>query len=161
VRAFHLLVAFASLLSASPAPAQNVHVVASVTASISVRERAIVSPSDHVAVFVVPDGGDSAATDVDFTAAARALPQAVLVLAIDAGPLTATGLAGAFGRDGELTFETQGASGLQGPLVPDGRTDVATWTGGGRRAGRVRLVLRGVSPGTYRLPVHLVFIGKS
>lgn len=126
---------------------------AEITASVSVRARTAVTPAIDVAVFVIPDGSESAATDLDFTAAARAMPGAAVVLAIDAGPLAGTGLGPS--DQGTVAFETEGEGALRGTLPPGGRADVATWIGGGQRAGRVRLVLRGLPPGTYRLPVRL------
>ena len=149
-----VLAAGGFFLAATSLSAQTVSIVADVT----VRPRSAVAASTQVVQFTVAEGESSAEALVEFSAGARTMPSTSLLLTLETGPLAAAGPESCESTI-VIAFDWEGPGLLRGTLPPDGRADVAQWRGGGLRHGRLRLVLRGVAPGTYRLPVRLAITG--
>ena len=123
-----------------------------VTATVYVQPRTAVKLSSEWLEFVVPQGAREAVDVIDFSAGARAMPGAGVVLTVEAGSISSTGPGGP-AKPATLSYTTaEGSSGDLSPFVPQ---VVATWTGGGLRRGELRFTLRDVPPGTYTAPVRV------
>ena len=106
-----------------------------VTATVTVQPRTAVKLSSEWLEFVVPPGSREAVDTVDFTAGARAMPDAGVVLIVETGAISSAGSGGP-ATPAALSFTTaEGSSGDLSPFVPQ---VVATWTGGGLRRGELR-----------------------
>jgi hypothetical protein len=123
-----------------------------VVATVNVQPRVAVSLSSERLEFVVPPGSHEAVDTIGFSAGARAMPDAEVVLIVEAGSITGAGPGGP-ANHASLSYATAtGSSGELSPFVPH---VVATWTGGGLRRGELRFTLRDVPPGTYTAPIRV------
>jgi len=123
-----------------------------VTATVNVQPRTAVKLSSEWLEFVVPPGARQADDVIDFSAGARAMPDAGVVLVVEAGSISSAGQGGP-AKPAALSYSTaEGSSGDLSPFVPQ---VVATWTGGGLRRGALRFTLRDVAPGTYTAPIRV------
>ena len=123
-----------------------------VTATVNVQPRTAVKLSSEWLEFVVPPGAREAVDVIDFSAAARAMPDAGVVLIVEAGSISDAGSGGP-AKPAALSYTTaEGSGGDLSPFVP---RVVATWTGGGLRRGELRFTLRDVPPGTYTAPIRV------
>jgi hypothetical protein len=123
-----------------------------VVATVTVQPRFAVSLSSERLAFVVPPGSHEAVDIIGFAAGARAMPDAGVVLIVEAGAITGVGFGGS-AKTAALSYATaNGSSGDLSPFVPQ---VVATWTGGGLRRGELRFTLRDVPPGIYTAPIRV------
>jgi hypothetical protein len=124
-----------------------------VLATVTVAPRTSLKTSARVLEFRIEPGTNEALAVVEFTAAARALPDAdvVMTIAPDGG---LTGPGGAADVEADLTFSGDGSGTLSGILMTTQSVTTARWTGGGVRSGRLVFRLRTLSPGAYTLPVR-------
>ena len=123
-----------------------------VTATVNVQPRTAVKLSSEWLEFVVPPGAREAVDVIDFSAGARAMPDAGVVLVVETGSISSAGPGGP-AKPAALSYTTaEGSSGDLSPFVPQ---VVATWTGGGLRRGALRFTLRDVPPGTYTAPIRV------
>lgn len=128
---------------------------ASVAATATISPRTAVHASAGELHFIVPEGSSEATASLDFTAAARAVPEAEVLLIAEPGsvpPSTGSGPA----TDAALGFAGEGEGTTSGTLAAGSRTVVGRWSGGGRRQGRFVFMLQGVQPGAYTISVRLV-----
>ena len=103
--------------------------------------------------FRIEPGSSEAVAVVEFTAAARAVPGADVLMTVAAdGGLTGPG--GAADVDAEVTFSGDGSGTLTGAVTLAETTTTARWSGGGVRNGRLVFTLRASTPGIYTLPVR-------
>lgn len=122
------------------------------TATVNVQPRTAVKLSSEWLEFVVPPGAREAVDVIDFSAAARAMPDAGVVLIVEAGPISSAGPGGP-AKPAALSYATaEGSGGDLSPFVPQ---VVATWTGGGQRRGALSFTVRDVPPGTYTVPIRV------
>jgi len=126
---------------------------AAIVATATIAPRTSVKVSARTLEFRIEPGSSEAVAVVEFTAAARAVPGAdvLMTLAADGG---LTGPGGAADLDAELTFSGDGSGTLTGPVTLAETTTTARWTGGGVRNGHLVFTLRASTPGTYTLPVR-------
>ena len=123
-----------------------------VTATVNVQSRTAVKLSRDVLEFVVPPGAREAVDVINFSAGARAMPDAGVVLVVEAGSISGAGPGGP-AKPAAFSYTTgEGSSGDLSPFVPQ---VVATWTGGGLRRGELRFTLRDVPPGIYTAPIRV------
>jgi hypothetical protein len=102
--------------------------------------------------FQVAPGSTEATATVEFTAAARALPDAQVSLVVEA--VTALqGPGGAADVEADLIFASSGGSTLAG-TVSGAPATVEQWVGGGIHRGRILFTLRTSTPGAYSVPVR-------
>ena len=124
-----------------------------VMATLTVAPRTSLKTSVRVLEFRIEPGTNEALAVVEFTAAARALPDADVVMTVTPdGGLTGPG--GAADVEADLTFSGDGSGTLSGTLMATQSATTARWTGGGSRSGRLVFRLRASSPGAYTLPVR-------
>jgi hypothetical protein len=123
-----------------------------VVATVNVQPRFAVSLSSERLEFVVPPGSHEAVDVIGFSAGARAMPDAGVVLVVEAGSITGGGPGGS-AKSASLSYTTaSGSSAELSPFVPQ---VIATWTGGGLRRGELRFTLRDVPPGIYTAPIRV------
>lgn len=124
-----------------------------VIATATIAPRTSLKTSARVLEFRIEPGTTEAVAVVEFTAAARALPDAEVLMTVtpDGGLI---GPGGAADVDAELTFSGEGSGIPGGTLTLTESSTTARWTGGGLRNGRLVFKLRASSPGDYKLPVR-------
>jgi hypothetical protein len=143
----------ASLVHPAAIAAQSGDRSVVIVASATIAPRTSLRVSAQVLEFRIDPGATEGLATIDFTAAARALPESDVVMHVKAdGGLTGPG--GAADVDAEVAFTGDGAGALSGTLQLSEATAAARWIGGGVRTGRVVFKLRASTPGDYRLPVR-------
>lgn len=147
-----LLAVVSCLVFAEAAGAQHVHASTTVIATASFAPRPTLAVSSHVLRFRIEPGATQAEAAIDFTAAMRAMPDAEIVLAVEAAKAV-QGPGGAADVDAVLTFTGEGDGVQAGTLDANGAVVAARWSGGGQRRGRLVFTLRASAPGVYTVPV--------
>ena len=147
-----LLAVVSCLVFADAADAQRVYASTTVTAIATFAPRPTLTVSSPVLRFRIERGETQAEAAIDFTAAMRAMPDAEIVLTIEAARAI-QGPGGAADVDAVVTFTGEG-DGVQTAALEANRSVVAArWSGGGQRSGRLLFTLRASAPGVYTVPV--------
>jgi hypothetical protein len=143
-----------ALLAHPAAPAaQSGDRSAAIVATATISPRTVVKVSAGTLEFRIEPGSSEAVAVVEFTAAARAVPGADVLMTVAAdGGLTGPG--GAADVDAEVTFSGDGPGTLTGAVTLAETTTTARWSGGGVRNGHLLFTLRASTPGIYTLPVR-------
>ena len=147
-----LLAVVSCLVFADAADAQHVYASTTVMATATFAPRPTLAVSSHVLRFRIEPGATQAEAAIDFTAAMRAMPDAQIVLTIEAGKAI-QGPGGAADVDAVLTFTGESDGVQTGALEANRAVVAARWSGGGQRRGRLVFTLHGPAPGVYTVPV--------
>lgn len=148
------LLAVTSVLLSGPALAAET-ASSSVVVTAAFSSRTSLTISSDVLRFDVAAVGSPAVASVDFSAKARTVAGAQVVLSVE--PLgDVEGGQGPAASGCELTFAGEGDGTLAGPIAPVGPTVAGRWTGSGLRNGRLVFSLRADASGDYTVPVRFV-----
>ena len=124
-----------------------------IVASATIAPRTSLKVSAHVLEFRIEPGSTEGVATIEFTAAARALPESQVIMTVSAaGGLTGPG--GAADVDVDVAFAGEGSGAQSGALHLTETAATGRWTGGGVRTGRLVFTLRASTPGDYKLPVR-------
>jgi hypothetical protein len=126
----------------------------SIAAIAAISPRTAVHVSADMLHFIVHEGSSEATASLDFTAAARAIPGADVLLIAEPDSVPESSARGPE-SDIALRFSGEGAGTISGIVRSGSRGVVARWSGGGLHQGRLVFTLQGVQPGAYTIPVRL------
>jgi hypothetical protein len=147
-------VSLAVMLATWPAAAEET-ATASVSVNVLVSSRTSLKVSSSVALFDVVEPGGAATASIDFTAGARVVSGADVVLTVE--PLRQVdGPGGAADVETAITFFRDGDGLERGRLDTTGPTVAGRWHGSGLRSGRLSFTIRAGAAGTYSLPLRFV-----
>jgi|SRR5882672_11081882 len=126
-----------------------------VVVAATFNSRTSLNISTDVLQFDVVAASEPAVATVDFSAGARTVAGAQVVLSIE--PIQDVhGPHGPADAESSLTFSGVGEGTLSGTVASSGLTAAGRWTGSGLRHGRLVFALRATAVGSYNVPVRFV-----
>jgi hypothetical protein len=155
MRVLSALVLTAALLGVPAAAAASETASASVVVAATFSTRTSLTVSSDELRFDVTTASQPAVASVEFSAGARTVSSAQVVLSVE--PLAEVeGPRGNAQPDCALSFTGQGNGSVGGGVALKGSTVAGRWTGSGLRQGRLVFALRADAPGSYTVPVRFV-----